>query len=69
MTLPKEWSILDGPRLPREWSYLDGLRFPSSLRMKDGKTVVFQSYGQYHQFIKSLYKDSRMIVRSIFNPS
>jgi len=46
-------------RLPKSWNYMDGLRFPLTITKTNGKILIFNSYSEYHEFIKKTFKPSQ----------
>ena len=40
---------------PRFWHWTDGLRFPLTLKTYSGEVLEFNTYLEYHQFIKSKF--------------
>lgn len=42
--------------LPKSWDYMQGLRYPLELRLENGSKLIFNSYSDHHDFIKSRFR-------------
>lgn len=42
------------------WSCYDGLKFPLEIVTLSGKTLIFNTYQEYHEFIKNKFMGAKI---------